>query len=362
MDLKKKEQSNDSTTFELKKKAGVDSRNETLNRPSSDSFNKHSDSKGMSINGKTEKNYQIVIGLLILIILMVVVNPFKNRNEEKTYQSSTNYSTSFDKTESTTVRFEARSNKQLIDINETVSVSFIMDKNVSSFYPPTFDDFFIKSGPTITYKEPSTSTYTYDIKPKKKGYLTISGAQLTYKNKTYNTLPLTIKVESGVVNKSTSNTTYNNTSINYQDNDYRSRNEIINESKKEFKNSSKDVVSSKTNSKANNQPQANKFYLPNKGTKEDLSNADRRQLKRNQKSIEDFLDRGFYSTAINTISNSIEILESKKSSNLDIEELFTLYRLYSKRAETKYRIDNNNNLNADRDVKIAKMYKDATLN
>lgn len=361
MDLKKKEQSNDST-FELKKKVGVDSQNEALNKPSSDSIKKPDDSKSTSTNGKTEKKYQIAIGLLILTILMVVVNPFKSSNKDEINQNTENYPASFGKTELSAIRFEARSNKELIDINETVSVSFIMDKNVSSFYPPTFDDFYIKSGPTITYQEPSISTYTYDIKPKKKGYLTISGAQLTYKNQTFSTLPLTIKVESGVINKSTTNTTYDNTSINYQDNNYRSSNEIINESNEEINDSSNDVVSSKTNSKVNNQPQTNKFYLPNKGTKEDLSKADRRQLKRNQKSIEDYLDRGFYSTAITTISNSIEILESKKFSNLDLEELFTLYRLYSKRAETIYRIDNYNNLDANRDVQIAKLYKNATLN
>lgn len=79
------------------------------------------------------------------------------------------------------------------------------EENISSFTPPEFENFKVVGGPmramnmTIVNGEETLETvYSYIITPKALGTFSIGAAQITIKEKTYQTMPITITVSKAV--------------------------------------------------------------------------------------------------------------------------------------------------------------------
>jgi len=110
------------------------------------------------------------------------------------------------------ISFEAKIDKEKVDINESIRVDFEMNKDSNHFTPPEFNDFEITSGPSkhitnswINGERTYKKVITYHIKPKKRGDLVINEARLNINDEIYLTKPLFIKVKSGNKIKNVSN-------------------------------------------------------------------------------------------------------------------------------------------------------------
>ena len=99
------------------------------------------------------------------------------------------------------INFDLRVSKKKLAINERLRVDFVMNENGDDFTPPSFSQFNLIAGPNqsisnswINGKRTFSKTYTYFLSPKKKGTFRIGSAKITFKNKVYKTLPVSISV------------------------------------------------------------------------------------------------------------------------------------------------------------------------
>lgn len=110
---------------------------------------------------------------------------------------------------STQIKFTAKSDKNKIDLNESINVNFeINDLESENFKPPKFIDFKILEGPKMSVsssfkdgKRISKKLYIYTIQPKRIGELIISYASINIKGEIHKTLPITINVSGSLLVK-----------------------------------------------------------------------------------------------------------------------------------------------------------------
>lgn len=103
------------------------------------------------------------------------------------------------------VSFTADVSRNKIGINEVVKVEFKVNQNADNFRPPSFSGFRIVGGPMQSinkvYKNGKSSfekSYTYSLKPEKRGKLTIGQAEITFDDNVYKTSPVEIEVTAAV--------------------------------------------------------------------------------------------------------------------------------------------------------------------
>ena len=107
--------------------------------------------------------------------------------------------------------------KSKLGLNERLRVDFVMNQNGDNFSPPKFENFQIIGGPNQSIKtsyvngERSFSkTYSYFLKPLKKGTLQISQATIEIDNETYKSLPIEVTITDSVKQPSDAVTQYYN--------------------------------------------------------------------------------------------------------------------------------------------------------
>ena len=84
-------------------------------------------------------------------------------------------------------QFEVVLSKNRLGLNERLRVSFEMNKDGDLFEPPAFSDFEVLMGPSqstssswINGKRSFSRSYTYVLKPKRQGTLSIKPAYIHY--------------------------------------------------------------------------------------------------------------------------------------------------------------------------------------
>ena len=118
---------------------------------------------------------------------------------------------------SSQVKFDVSVSKSKLGLNERLRVDFVMNQNGDNFSPPKFENFQIIGGPNQSIKtsyvngERSFSkTYSYFLKPLKKGTLKISQASIEIDNETYKSLPIEVTITDSVKQPSDAVTHYYN--------------------------------------------------------------------------------------------------------------------------------------------------------
>ena len=118
---------------------------------------------------------------------------------------------------SSQVKFDVSVSKSKLGLNERLRVDFVMNQNGDNFSPPKFENFQIIGGPNQSIKtsyvngERSFSkTYSYFLKPLKKGRLKISQASIEIDNETYKSLPIEVTITDSVKQPSDAVTQYYN--------------------------------------------------------------------------------------------------------------------------------------------------------
>ncbi len=89
--------------------------------------------------------------------------------------------------------------KDSMSIKDIVQIEFIIENIEGQFIPPTFKDFVILGGPNtmssmsiINGEMTQKKSYTFVIRPRSEGEITIESAQIKSKNKTYETEPIKV--------------------------------------------------------------------------------------------------------------------------------------------------------------------------
>ena len=115
------------------------------------------------------------------------------------------------------VKFDATLSKSKLGLNERLRVDFVMNQNGDNFSPPSFENFQIIGGPNQSIKtqyingERSFSkTYSYFLKPLKKGNLKIDQASIEIEGEIYKSLSLQVLITDSVSQTSESVTQYYN--------------------------------------------------------------------------------------------------------------------------------------------------------
>lgn len=111
--------------------------------------------------------------------------------------------------------FEVTLSDNVIGLNDSFEITFVLNDKGSSFTPPSFsEDFYVLSGPSrssstriINGSMSQESSYKYVLRPKKVGVFTILPANIKVKGKTIGTRPITIQVNKASKSKQ-SNTPY----------------------------------------------------------------------------------------------------------------------------------------------------------
>lgn len=118
---------------------------------------------------------------------------------------------------SSQVKFDASVSKSKLGLNERLRVDFVMNQNGDNFSAPNFENFQVIGGPNQSIKtsyvngERSFSkTYSYFLKPLKKGNLKISQASIEIEGEIYKSLPLEVFITDSVNQPSDSVTQYYN--------------------------------------------------------------------------------------------------------------------------------------------------------
>ena len=118
---------------------------------------------------------------------------------------------------SSQIKFDVSVSKSKLGLNERLRVDFVMNQNGDNFSPPKFENFQIIGGPNQSIKtsyvngERSFSkTYSYFLKPLKKGTLKISQASIEIDNETYKSLPIEVTITDSVKQPSDAVTQYYN--------------------------------------------------------------------------------------------------------------------------------------------------------
>ena len=103
------------------------------------------------------------------------------------------------------VNFEATVSKNKLGLNERLRIDFVMNKNGDNFTPPNFENFQIIGGPNQSIKtsyvngeQNFSKTFSYFLKPLKKGKLIIYQATVTIDGQEYKSLPVEVNVTNSV--------------------------------------------------------------------------------------------------------------------------------------------------------------------
>ena len=106
---------------------------------------------------------------------------------------------------SSQVKFDVSVSKSKLGLNERFRVDFVMNQNGDNFSPPKFENFQIIGGPNQSIKTSYVNgernfskTYSYFLKPLKKGRLKISQASIEIDNEIYKSLPIEVLITDSV--------------------------------------------------------------------------------------------------------------------------------------------------------------------
>ena len=115
------------------------------------------------------------------------------------------------------VNFEATVSKSKLALNERLRIDFVMNQNGDNFSPPEFDNFQIIGGPNQSIKtsyvngeRKFSKTYSYFLKPLKKGKLKINQASIEIDGEIYKSLQIEVLITDSVKQPSDSVTQYYN--------------------------------------------------------------------------------------------------------------------------------------------------------
>ena len=118
---------------------------------------------------------------------------------------------------SSQVKFDVSVSKSKLGLNERFRVDFVMNQNGDNFSPPKFENFQIIGGPNQSIKTSYVNgernfskTYSYFLKPLKKGRLKITQASIEIDNEIYKSLPIEVLITDSVKQPSDSVTQYYN--------------------------------------------------------------------------------------------------------------------------------------------------------
>ena len=115
------------------------------------------------------------------------------------------------------VNFEATVSKSKLALNERLRIDFVMNQNGDNFSPPEFENFQIIGGPNQSIKtsyvngeRKFSKTYSYFLKPLKKGKLKINQASIEIDGEIYKSLQIEVLITDSVQQPSDSITQYYN--------------------------------------------------------------------------------------------------------------------------------------------------------
>ena len=115
------------------------------------------------------------------------------------------------------VNFEATVSKSKLALNERLRIDFVMNQNGDNFSPPEFENFQIIGGPNQSIKtsyvngeRKFSKTYSYFLKPLKKGNLKINQASIEIDGEIYKSLQIEVLITDSVQQPSDSITQYYN--------------------------------------------------------------------------------------------------------------------------------------------------------
>lgn len=115
------------------------------------------------------------------------------------------------------VNFEASVSKSKLALNERLRVDFVMNQNGDNFSPPEFNNFQIIGGPNQSVKtlyvngeREFSKTYSYFLKPLKKGRLKINQASIEIDGEIYKSLQVEVLITDSVQQPSDAITQYFN--------------------------------------------------------------------------------------------------------------------------------------------------------
>ena len=115
------------------------------------------------------------------------------------------------------VNFEATVSKSKLALNERLRIDFVMNQNGDNFSPPEFENFQIIGGPNQSIKtsyvngeRKFSKTYSYFLKPLKKGKLKINQASIEIDGEIYKSLQIEVLITDSVKQPSDSITQYYN--------------------------------------------------------------------------------------------------------------------------------------------------------
>ena len=118
---------------------------------------------------------------------------------------------------SSQVKFDVSVSKSKLGLNERLRVDFVMNQNGDNFSPPKFSNFQVIGGPNQSIKTSYVNgernfskTYSYFLKPLKKGRLKITQASIEIDNEIYKSLPIEVLITDSVKQPSDSVTQYYN--------------------------------------------------------------------------------------------------------------------------------------------------------
>jgi hypothetical protein len=115
------------------------------------------------------------------------------------------------------INFEATVSKSKLALNERLRIDFVMNQNGDNFSPPEFENFQIIGGPNQSIKtsyvngeRKFSKTYSYFLKPLKKGKLKINQASIEIDGEIYKSLQIEVLITDSVKQPSDSITQYYN--------------------------------------------------------------------------------------------------------------------------------------------------------
>ena len=115
------------------------------------------------------------------------------------------------------INFEATVSKSKLALNERLRIDFVMNQNGDNFSPPEFENFQIIGGPNQSIKtsyvngeRKFSKTYSYFLKPLKKGKLKINQASIEIDGEIYKSLQIEVLITDSVKQPSNSITQYYN--------------------------------------------------------------------------------------------------------------------------------------------------------
>jgi hypothetical protein len=115
------------------------------------------------------------------------------------------------------INFEATVSKSKLALNERLRIDFVMNQNGDNFSPPEFENFQIIGGPNQSIKtsyvngeRKFSKTYSYFLKPLKKGKLKINQASIEIDGEIYKSLQIEVLITDSIKQPSDSITQYYN--------------------------------------------------------------------------------------------------------------------------------------------------------